>query len=181
MMEKDILTPEDIQYDLRYELRNHIISISVFLGLFFFLRWCFVFMAGENPPLLIVLPCAVILIGFFIVIIMLSIRIFWLCMALFRPHCVVMDRLGYKKIKAHYRRFYSDVSVSYYLYFAERGKYSIPANNYRWSSLYAMDCSEAYFQAECGDEFYLVLSKPNTGKILLAYSTKMFDYQPPQQ
>ena len=34
-----------------------------------------------------------------------------------------------------------------------------------------------YFHAECDDEFYLVLSKPHTGKILLAYPKKMFDLQ----
>ena len=35
----------------------------------------------------------------------------------------------------------------------------------------------AYIYSECDDEFYLVLSKPNTGKIVLAYNTKMFELQ----
>ena len=32
-----------------------------------------------------------------------------------------------------------------------------------------------YNCSDSGDEFYLVLSKPHTGNILLAYNTKQFD------
>ena len=49
--------------------------------------------------------------------------------------------------------------------------------NYSWSELYYMNDNLAYNNSECGDEFYLVLSKPHTGKIVLAYNTKMFELQ----
>jgi hypothetical protein len=40
-----------------------------------------------------------------------------------------------------------------------------------------MESKWVYLHAECGEEFYLVVSKPHTGRVLLAYPAKMFTLQ----
>ena len=44
-----------------------------------------------------------------------------------------------------------------------------------WSSLYPLSAEGEYFYASPGDEYYLVLSKPHSGKILMAYNKKLFE------
>lgn len=60
------------------------------------------------------------------------------------------------------------------LSFARYGDYAVPQKNHRWSKLYPMSCMGVYYHASEGDEFYLVLSKPHSGTILLAYNAKLF-------
>ena len=97
------------------------------------------------------------------------------------PGHIVKDRLVGKYIRGHlqgglFTRYYE----ACHLRFASYSKYKIPGENYSWSDLHCMNDKTVYSYAECGDEFYLVLSKPHTGKILLAYNAKMFDYQSPK-
>lgn len=75
----------------------------------------------------------------------------------------------------------SDISVNTYqkrdyctLHFSRYGDYAVPQKNHTWSKLYPLSCMGEYYHASEGDEYYLVLSKPHSGKILLAYNTKMF-------
>ncbi len=63
----------------------------------------------------------------------------------------------------------------YHLTFSGYGEYVVPQENYSWSQNFSMTAKGVYNYSDYGDEFYLVLSKPNTGKILLVYNTKMFD------
>ncbi len=51
----------------------------------------------------------------------------------------------------------------------------IPDNSYSWSTLFAT--LSVYESSDYSDEFYLVLSKPHTGKILYAYNKKMFEME----
>lgn len=60
------------------------------------------------------------------------------------------------------------------LHFARFGDYDVPEKNHTWSKQYNLSCMGEYYHASEGDEYYLVLSKPHNGKILLAYNTKMF-------
>ena len=99
-----------------------------------------------------------------------------MCTVLSGPNRIVKDRLVGKQVKDHITRHYQCVE-SYHLRFASCGEYTILSANYQWNELYNMDVAGVYLHAGCGDEFYLVLSKPHTGKILLAYNTKMLDYQ----
>ena len=65
----------------------------------------------------------------------------------------------------------------YIFWFKKYGKYFVPLENYTWSKVYDLSADGVYNYSSCGDEFYLVLSKPYTGKILLAYNTKMFEFE----
>lgn len=172
-MKKEILTLQDMRSDLRKNLRGNIIGLvaSVVSLLLLFPLCCASIKDGASVRM--ILECAVVLIGFLILIVRTAISIFQLGATLNRPGRIVKDRLVGMKIKG-YLRWYPN---NRRLHFASYGEYKIPGENYGWSELYAMSDKTVYLHAECGDEFYLVLSKPHTGKILLAYNTKMFDYQ----
>jgi len=119
---------------------------------------------------------------FLIIAIVEGRSVFALCSALSNPGKIVTSRLVAKEEKDYIadRGLATRLRQTYHLRFSSYGEYVIPPMNYRWSSQYAMDANWVYFHAECDDEFYLVLSKAYSGKILLAYNTKMFDYQPPR-
>ena len=51
----------------------------------------------------------------------------------------------------------------FYLYFPQYGRCPIEAGQYYYTHI--------------GDEFYLILSKPNRGKILLTYHTDMYEWE----
>lgn len=57
------------------------------------------------------------------------------------------------------------------------GDYKVPDTNYPWSKEYPMTSDGVYHTSFDGDEFYLVLSKPHNGKILLAYPAKYFQLE----
>lgn len=57
------------------------------------------------------------------------------------------------------------------------GEYKVPDTNYPWSKEYPMTSEGVYHTSFDGDEFYLVLSKPHSGKILLAYPAKYFQLE----
>lgn len=86
--------------------------------------------------------------------------------------CIVKDRLVGLEEKEHRRRRH--IYTTYHLYFASYGEYVIPNNNYTWSQELSLSDQGVYRLSECGDEFFLVLSKQHTGSILLAYNTKLF-------
>ena len=58
------------------------------------------------------------------------------------------------------------------LHFNGYGDYRVPERNYRWSKEYAMTAKGVHNLAFEGDEYYLVLSRPHNGAILLAYNAK---------
>ena len=53
----------------------------------------------------------------------------------------------------------------------------MPEKNHQWSKLYPLSAHGEYIYAMPGDEYYLVLSKPHSGKILLAYNAKLFELE----
>lgn len=90
--------------------------------------------------------------------------------------CIVKDKLVGMEEKEHHSRY--GRYKTHYLHFSGYGTYKIPNVNYKWSLTFAMNDRSVYeYYSNYGDEFYLVLSKPHTGKILLAYNTKMFELE----
>ena len=63
------------------------------------------------------------------------------------------------------------------LHFNGYGDYKVPEKNYRWSKEYAMTAKGVHNLAFEGDEYYLVLSKPHSGTVLLAYNAKLFELE----
>lgn len=61
--------------------------------------------------------------------------------------------------------------------FARYGDHTVPTKNYTWSAAFSMSDEGVFNYAVNGDAFYLVLSKPHAGKILLAYNAKLFELE----
>lgn len=90
-----------------------------------------------------------------------------------RKLCITKDTLhaseGDRYYSRHnYRTYYCT------LHFNGYGDYAVPEENYRWSKEYPMTARGVHNTSFDGDEFYLVLSKPHSGKVLLAYPAKYF-------
>ena len=178
-MEKDILTIQNIQSDLRHQLRGMVI-LTVVCAIFFALTfWLFLAVLDEPGGFFTKLRVALLPILLLIMVVAGSKSIYETCSVLKKPGSIVTDRVVGIETKDHMYKgvFLPRCDQTYHLRFAGYGEYVIPYHNFSWSGLHAMDADMVYFHAECGDEFYLVLSKPHTGKILLAYPTKMFILQ----
>ena len=176
-MQKETLTLENIRSDLRRRLRKSV-SATVTSAIFFALSlWCFLALLDEPGPFIIKLEIAVLPITSVIYTVRGGKSIYVAFSALNKPGKIVTDRVVGMQTKDHMSRhsFYQ----TYHLHFASYGEYVIPGINHRWSSLHTMAADMVYFHTECDDEFYLVLSKPHTGRILLAYDTKIFQLQEP--
>ena len=75
-----------------------------------------------------------------------------------------------------FRRYAHPVTV-YRLRFASYGEYTVPRENYAHSEQYPLSARGVYLYSECGDTYYLVLSRRSAGDILLAYNTKLFELE----
>ena len=185
-MTKETLTIQGIRYDLWHRIRLGMIAVGVCVAFFLFFFWLFMMALGVNGRSLLnqnfIIFCycffTAIPVVFLIAAIVYVVKVYKLYSVWKRPGEVVKDRLVGKEMKDYLVRY--NYGKSYYLYFASYGKYKILMDSYGWSELFYLSDGAVYGYAEYGDEFYLVLSKPHTGKILLAYNAKMFDYQPPQ-
>ena len=181
-VKKDILTIQHIKSDLRKLLLGHGIAAAICIVLFLLYLKVFLEVAGSVMETLFTKLRVAILPTLWLILAIYCIKsIFALCSVLNKPGRIVTDRVVGMETKDHIRwGIVKSCDQTYHLRFASYGEYVIPGTNHSWSDLHAMSADMVYFHAECDDEFYLVLSKPYTGKILLAYPTKMFDYQPPQ-
>ena len=90
-----------------------------------------------------------------------------------------VERIVKDKIVSKETRRYNRMRKRGYfrLRFSNYGVYMIPDESYSWSSMFRMLHKKVYESSDYGDEFYLVLSKPNNGKILFVYNTKMFEME----
>ena len=178
-MQKDKLTMKDIKTDLHKELKNSYFRLVVFSLLFAAISALIYFI---NPVkfvdvrlfiyLLIFIALAALLLY---LVIVQTVDIIKLNKMFRNPACIVKDKLVGMEIKEYYNRY--GITTEHHLFFSGYGEYVIPPENYTWSQNFNMSDKSVYNCSTCGDEFYLVLSKPHTGKILLAYNTKMFEFE----
>ena len=87
---------------------------------------------------------------------------------------IVKDKLVSKEIRRYNRirnRGYCR------LHFSGYGQYMIPDESYLFSTMFPLLPKNVYESSDYGDEFYLVLSKPHTGPIILVSNTKMFEFE----
>ena len=68
-------------------------------------------------------------------------------------------------------------TVHVYIMYFENGKsWNIPRDNYLWSKECPMSDRTLYQTTHCGDAFWVV-TKKDTGEIVVAYPTDFFDYK----
>ncbi|MBO5853078.1 MAG: hypothetical protein J6Q74_04635 [Clostridia bacterium] len=178
-MKREKLTVENIKADLRKELKNGYIRLISTTLIFVALVALIIRIGTEKyieASLVIsqVFFCFAAALLLYVVIIQ-AIQVIRLHKIFYNTDYIVTDKLVGMEIEEHYNRVTMGVDVIYHLHFSSYGKYTIPLENYKWSEMFSMSNKGVYNYSECDDEFYLVLSKPHTGKILLAYNTKLFE------
>ena len=175
-MIKEKLTIDDIKKDLRVEIKDGYMRLAVFSGSFLFMFAIFLWIVNMN----IFFTAYKIMFGFGSVLMIICLvsqisDLIILHRNLKNKKCIVIDKLISAEV--HDDIYGKAYARTYQLNFSGYGEFVIHAENYKWSKLFSMDDHGVYTYADSGDEFYLVLSKPHTGKILLAYNTKMFEME----
>lgn len=174
-MQKEILTIQNIKKDIHNEIKDSYIRLAVCTA--FFMVMLVLFLVIPNSNLLFLLYKLFFGFGALVFLLLLIIQIkdfAMLCKNFKSKNCIVKDKLISAEIQDD---FYGKAYVkTYHLNFSGYGEYVIQADNYRWSSIFSMSAEGVYNYSNSGDEFYLVLSKPHTGKILFVYNTKLFEF-----
>ncbi len=174
---KDKLTVENIRRDLRKKLWKSWLLLAVYM----FVMVMEIYLIHRAPYLLfeesngryprwayfILIP----LTGYLLVK-----EAWWLLTGYRKKPFIVKDTLvsseGSSVRSSHSYRTYLCT-----LRFARYGEYYVPEKNHQWSKMYPLSAHGEYIYAMDGDEYYLVLSKPHSGKILLAYNAKLFELE----
>ena len=175
-MIKEKLTMENIRSDLRATIKGYYITIVLFtLLLLIFLGGSILFLKHAYFSYHTIIFCLGVIIHFVVIVVLIK-DLILLYKNFNNKKCIVKDKLISAEITGEFRRRrYVD---RYRLNFNCYGKYMIPQyNNYPWSSLYCMRDEGVYNYSTFNDEFILVLSKPYTGHIILAYNTKLFELE----
>lgn len=99
----------------------------------------------------------------------------WLVICGFRHKLYIVKDVLISSEEEKHVRYRSYLPYTYVtLRFSGYGEYIAMEKNYTWSKEYSMTSEGVYRTSFDGDEFYLVLSRPHNGKILLAYPAKYF-------
>ncbi len=175
-MQKEKMTIRDIRYDLLRLIKGGTIGFLCCFILFLLFLPVSIGVFDERGSIITKLYIALIPLPFLIGIIIYAVHLYRFIKSFRRPY-VIVDRLVGMEIKDHIEYKFRRCYQTYHLYFASYGEYQISRLSYRWSDLHSMTDDMIYFHSECGDEFYLVLSKPHIGKIMVAYNRNMFEFQ----
>ncbi len=166
-MQKEQLTIEKIKFDLKKLLKDRCIElveltfvVFLFLAILLWIPISLLFYKIAFGCFAAVMLCLVVF---------QVLDIIKLHKALHNTDSIVKDKMISKE-KRRYRRIRNRGYAR--LYFLNYGIYMIPDLSYSRSSMRHL---AVYESSDYGDEFYLVLSKPHTGEILLAYNTKTFE------
>lgn len=181
-MKKEQLTEENIKSDIRYQIKEiykEIFLCAVFCGIFFLL-----YLETKKFGVFDKLTLIFVIL-FLIAIISLICEIVCRYIILNKRIILVRDSLYDKQTSGH-RGGRGGIYFTRHFHFYRNGKYQLPnaVNKYQvyyvnvWSENYCISSERLYELSDCGDIFYLVLSRGKKGKVLFAYNGKMFDPMP---
>lgn len=174
-MHKELLTIQDIKIDLKYKIFFEWISLISLLFIFlFFLAISFLgfsLLKRYTEFLVIVFAPPAIVLAF---VLAKMISIIKLYIVRSKKLCIVEDALV--GMDSWHRRYQYIRRTQYNLYFAGYGRYTILENHYQHSKKNYMTKESVYNSSNSKDEFYLVLTKEHTGKIVMVYNKKFFEF-----
>ena len=176
-MKKETLLFDHILQDIRSSRKENIKSI-VFYGSLLTVLGALLIASYSLAPVLFIyyLLCYAVALGTLVYkIVKHSCHLAALSHSARDADCLVTDKLVNAESIDRYRG--NNPIGRYRLHFAQYGQYLIPRKNYVWSETFSMSDQGVYNYSIPGDEFYLILSKPHSGKILFAYNKKMFDLE----
>ena len=161
-MERELLTFEKIKKDLKEQRKGMRNTLAVFLALLPFSIWMFVISAKGAAYY----KFAIYAVIFFIYALMCVVVAAAMVNAIFvqnkvlkdKKHIVIDEVTGVEE-DDYYTKY--RVYTRHIIHFSDFGEYTT------LDKALSDSC-------RCNDKFYHVLSKPHTGKILLAYNTKRY-------
>ncbi len=176
-MQKEKLTLHHIQQDIRSSRKENYAYLVLYTVLFLVLLGTFIAGFITAPgEFIFELPLVIIGGGVLLYKIFQHARnIAPLRAAYPIRECIAKDTLADAEFVDRWKS--NTYKGRYHFQFARYGDYIVPEKNYTWSSAFSMRDQGVYNYAVHGDEFYLVLSQPHSGKILFAYNTKMFELE----
>lgn len=174
-MQKEKLTMDKIKADLSGVFKTNIGAIIISVVLFLLFLGVVLLANTLTPSNFFIYLFAIPVLLLLLPVIMSVIKTIKLYKVLNNTQCIVKDKLIGKEIKEYYTRH--GLVKYYFFYFSGYGEYQVRGEYYKWSQNFNMWYDGLYRQSDCGDEFYLVLTKRHTGKILLVYNTQMFEMQ----
>lgn len=184
---KHKLTEELIRYDLKYARRKnggYFLIGSIFLLIIIIL---FVQLLVRKIPLVLLLlmcfPASGLIVRYTYE---WGALFFKLHHALKNDLCITTDRLMGTYVKQKATGLFNNnrrtrIHTDYCLNFASYAEFRIPKKNYTSSEKLMMTDKGISNTSIEGDEFYVVLSKPHTGCVLIAYNCKLFQFDKPKQ
>ena len=177
---KEILTYANIRRDLRRRLWKSWCSLIVCLSAMVGFIWAF----HQLPELLFRSSSRYHMPGWMTLLLMPFVLYVVIKEALVvscgfrRKLCITRAKLGSSEgDSSTYYRMHGWRTYWCTLHFRRYGDYSVPEKNYQWSKINATTARGIHNMAFEGNEYYLVLSRPNSGKILLVYDTKLFQLE----
>ena len=175
-MKKEQLTEENIKSDIKYQIKCGYISILICLVFFaVFMLFSRAVKSFEFEPLYnFTLIMALLMVFGAIESIIIIINRY---IILRNKIIVVRDSLYDKWTRGH-RDGRGRIHFTCHFCFYRNGKYQLPKIVNIWSENYCISDERMYELSDCGDVFYLVLSRGKKGKVLFAYNGKMFDPMP---
>lgn len=171
-MQKEKLTVEILKSDLKKLLKDRYVELVelvfvdlLFVAILFWIPTSMLFYKIAFACFAIIMLCLV----FFQVLDIAKVH-----KAFHNIDCIVKDKMISKEIR-RYRRIRNRGYAR--LHFSCYGTYMIPDLSYSSRTAFSTRHKSVYETSDYGDEFYLVLSKQHTGEIVLAYNTKMFEFE----
>lgn len=172
-MEKEILTFEKIKKDLMEQRKDMYIGIA---GLLLTVPLpIFLFITSINAGVLAVVFTSLLVLFWVAGIVWLAVDVVTRSKVLKDKKHIVIDEVTGTEEKSHDRAVPArsedgiiTTRFRYIIHFSDFGEYTTPDK-----ALFDSCC--------CNDKFYLVLSKPHTGSILLAYNTKRYTLEDENQ
>ena len=175
---RDLLTDELIKKDLTAFVKSRMSASFIYLIPTVLIGWLIIaqLFSGHSEGIIVAIIFLPSWITFAVNVVVYFCKALPYIKALAGPRVLAVDKLvgfaeeggyfeGLKRWEPGY--FFFD------LHFASYGRHTIPTSLMtRHTMLY--NTSVAFDSSQCGDEFFVVLTKPDSGKVLLTYSTKAF-------
>ncbi len=176
-MRKDKLTIENIKKDTHQVYVSGYVCLGIFIAFTLLFAWlaklCWEVggAIGWNSVLFFV--CAIL---FLIMVIVTIVELpKWKKLSYNKP-IIVRDKLVGKDIERPVNG-----SGKYCFYFSSYGRYETFVDEfnkiYTWSENFSMTPQRVFDRADVNEEFYLVLDKKHSGKIISIYSNEIFELE----
>ncbi len=182
-MKKELLTKERIKIDLRQRIKAARVRMIIFAAFTVIASVLFISAITALPlwhpnVVSLLFRNALLLLIPLLCLIMQTIDLVRYHRIVTSPDYITTDKLISSEEIEDPDRTFLRIRKYYRFHFSCHGTYH-PTDEqyYTWSKEYVMGPGGLYHCAENGDTFYLVLSKPHTGKVLAIYNTKMFELQ----